>query len=138
MAADVVTWGRLRAPISNGFTAFVGGPTFNNAEYTSPVFVSDPDLCPLRTYYNAFFTFAFPFANPFFDIVRAPNSNFGMAPNPYSVIPDDAVNQLIGETVTLTPIAHTFVITSPAFDTNGQNTGFPPSAITAIGKLTIV
>ena len=138
MAADVVTWGRLRAPISNGFTAFIGGPTFNNAEYTSPVFVSDPDLCPLRTYYNAFFTFAFPFANPFFDIVRAPNSNFGMAPNPYSVIPDDAVNQLIGETVTLTPIAHTFVITSPAFDTNGQNTGFPPSAIPAIGKLTIV
>lgn len=138
MAADVVTWGRLRAPIGNGFTAFIGGPTFNNAEYTSPVFVSDPDLSPLRTYYNAFFTFAFPFANPFFDIVRSTNSNFGMGPNPYSLIPDDAVNQLIGETVTLTPIAHTFVITSPAFDTNGQNTGFPPSAITAIGKLTIV
>ena len=136
MAADVVTWGRLRAPIGNGVYAVIGGPTFNNAEYSTPTFVSDPDLCPLRTYYNAFFTFN-P-QNPVFDIVRSPNSNFGMAPIPYSLIPDDAVNQLIGETVTLTPISHTFVITSPAFDTNGQNTGFPPSAITAIGKLTIV
>lgn len=142
MAADVITWGRLRAPIGNGYSPAIGGAAFNNAEYPNPQFVSASDQSPLRTYYTRFFPFASLPGYPWFDygfIDPTGVVGFGMQPNPYSLIPADAVSELIGETVTLTPIGDTFVMTAQAFDGSGQSYApIPASPITAIGKLTIV
>jgi hypothetical protein len=138
MAADVITWARLRAPIGNGFSTAIGGPTYNNAEYANPQFVSASDQSPLRTYFNKFYTLATAPGYPVFDysVLSGGYLGFGMRPIPYENIPADAVNELIGETVTLT--TGTFVMDANAFYANGQNYGLSIGPITAIGKLTIV
>jgi hypothetical protein len=131
MAADVITWARLRAPIGNGFSTAIGGPIYNNAEYANPQFVSASDQSPLRTYFNKFYTLATAPGYPVFDLS---SGNFFMKPVPYENIPADAVNELIGETVTA---SGAFTITAGAFSGSGQFAGVS-GPITAIGKLTIV
>jgi hypothetical protein len=144
MAADVITWARLRAPIGNDSTFFTGNAAKNNVTYstTTPgnLFVSTDGLSMLRTYINplnAIRVFSFP------DFSYQTNGQFkdrATAYEGYRCLTDDQVDELIGETVTYTPLFGTgtsFVMTSAFWTNFGQPTsGVGP--ITAIGKLTIV
>jgi hypothetical protein len=140
MATSVHTWARLRGPIGNGYPVATGGPTLNNVDYASPQFVSASDQGPLRTYVNKFDGFTAGPGYPVFDyaVTAGGYYGFGMQPIAYRLLPDDSVNELIGETVTLTPILDTFVMDAQAFTQDGQYYALTPTPITAIGKLTIV
>jgi hypothetical protein len=148
MATDVVTWGRLRAPIgrNSSFVTLSGAASKFNLHWQTvtsgeKMFVAT-DGSMLRTYANPFHILPPAGGGPFFltnfSTAGGTPVDFGewhSAQGAGEPLPLDQINQLVGQTVDLTD--GPFTMTSSAFASGGQTTG-KSGTIVSIGNLTAI